>query len=154
MGRRTWSVSAAVLAMVALPACGTSSDDPSTPDPEPYCQVAVQALALGLQQFKATEVAGDVLGSADNLASNVCTNAIANLQAGKPVTFQLLRPTGSPLEVTVNLNELILQPPPGPPPGSSLELQQLWQACWKDFGVSNWMVTACLNGAITPLSAF
>ena len=155
MGTRPVPILAATLTMLALAACGSSSEGspPSTtPDPNSFCEVAVKGLAFGLQQFHQTEAAGDVLQFAENAASTVCTNAIANFQAGRPVTFELLRPEATPLTVSITLEELTQPPPPFPPPGSSAQVQQRWDACWRDFSTSNWMVTSCLGGDINPLT--
>lgn len=157
MGTRPVPILAATLTVLALAACGTSSENSAPPgpptEPKPYCEVAVKALALGLQQFDRTEVAGDVLDHADNAASTVCTNAVANFQAGRPVTFELLRPEATPLTVSITLEELTQPPPPVPPPGSSPQVQQRWGDCWRDFRTSNWMVTSCLGGDIDPLTS-
>lgn len=135
---------------------GCSSDDGGDDPPdsrETLCSIGVQALALGLQQYQRTEVIGDLLDGASDATSVVCRNAVANLQAGRSMRFELLRPTADPIDLAVDLSTLTAQPPPVPPPGSSLEIQQLWSTCWKDYSASNWMLDLCLREVISPISA-
>lgn len=146
----------AVLVVVAssVSGCGGSSSGDSSAESDPteeLCSIAIEGLALGLEQYERTEVVGEILGAASDAMAIPCRNAISNLQAGRPMTFELLRPTAEPLTLSVDLATLTMPPPPVPPPGSSAEVQQRWSSCWSSYSVSNWMVDLCLRGDIDPL---
>ena len=153
MARRLLVVVLAVVAS-SLSGCGNNSsqDTDAESDPtEDLCSIAIEGLAFGLEQYERTEAVGEILGAASDAMAIPCRNAISNLQAGRPMTFELLRPTAEPLTLSVDLATLSMPPPPVPPPGSSAEVQQRWSSCWSSYSVSNWMVDLCLRGDIDPL---
>lgn len=136
-----------------LAGCDGGSDSAEPDQREQFCSIAVDGLAEGLKQYMRTEAVGDLLAAASDAVAVPCRNAIANLQAGRPITFELLRPNASPVTLSVDLEALTSAPPPIPPPGSSPELQQRWSSCWSGYSDSNWMLDLCLQGVIDPLTS-
>src|SRR4051812_25684206 len=99
-------VAAALLVVVAgLAGCdegGDGSSGAGDQGRETGRELAMSTLASGLQEFARTRVAGDFLEAISMPASVPCRNAIANLQQGRPATFDLLRPSGEIVELPVS----------------------------------------------------
>ncbi|WP_256794148.1 hypothetical protein [Terrabacter sp. Ter38] len=142
---------AIVVMMAGLAGCGDDSgggDDSSGAGDqgrEKGCELAMSSLASGLQEYARTRVVGDFLEAIAMPASVPCRNAIANIQQGRAVTFDLLRPNGEILELPVSPR--VVQYPVAVPtvPASDDRTAR----CSATFG-GTFLYNPCLNGDIDP----
>jgi hypothetical protein len=143
-GRRSVAVLASAAALaVPLAACGSEPDPDAVGDQ--VCELGIQALGAGLQEFSRTRAVGDFLSAAAKPGSVPCRNAIANLARGRPATFDLLRPDGT--VSTFEVPASVLQP--GAPTGGSA-VDRRREACAATYA-STFLLTPCLDGRIDPL---
>ena len=137
--------------MAGLAGCGddaSGGDDSSGAGDkgrETGCELAMSTLASGLQEYARTRVAGDFLEAIAMPASVPCRNAIANIQQGRSVTFDLLRPNGEVVKLPVSprVVQFPLPVPTAPVSGDRTS------RCYTAFG-GTFLYTPCLNGGVDP----